>query len=1036
MSSPSSEGAAPALGADQLLAGLSFLDVLPGELAALIRDSFEARSYAFGDAVFREGDLPDALYVVRAGRARVLRDGTDGDEVALNLLEPGTTFGEAAVFYGSRRSATVRASSPELVVLRLDGALLRALARRHPELERILGSVAVTHAVADRLRASPLFASLPRAELAPLVERAHEIELAAGEIAFAIGDAPSHAYLVREGRLAVSGERDLGTMTPGDVFGERGVLLSEPRAATVTALEPARLLCIDGQQLKQLVDTNAELREQIDARLRRYERRGADSPADPAAEVPPAPAADAEAELAAAAARDAGELEPVDATVEPRRRRRRRFRIIHQIDERDCGAACLAMLCRHYGHDVSLSFIRQSAGTTIDGTSLQGLKRGGAAIGIEMRLVKSSADAVDALALPAVIHWGGRHWVILTAVAGDTLRLADPGPGARTCTREELAKEWSGYAALPTPTERLAEAPRQRIDLGWLRPVARPLARAGVAALLLGLVAAALQMVVPILTGIVIDDVLADRKFGLLHLVTLAMLGALAIGIGASMLQRLILARVAVRVDGEALDLLTQRLLRLPLDYFQTRTSVDIERRLSGMRQIRQILVEDGVRAITAATQLVAVVALMFVYSWVLALAFLAAMPLYGLLLRFSRTRLRPAFASLEESFSRYTGRQIDSIKGIETVKVMGAEPGLRRILLGEFGRLQDRLFRADLTVLAYDALIQAATLGLYVALLWAGALEVLAGHLSVGELVAYNTLVLLANPSLQTLLGFWDQLQHSSVLLTRLQDVFDAEPEQGADAAGLRAVSKLGGRVRLRRVGFAYPATPDRPVVQDVTLDIEPGTTVALVGRSGSGKSTLAKCIAGLMLPSSGTIEFDGIELRDMRLSELRRRIGFVLQDSYLFSDTIAVNIALGEEHPDPAAVRAAAEVADAAEFIERLPLGYNTQIGDSGMGLSGGQAQRIAIARAIYHRPPIVVLDEATSSLDAESERAVTENLQRLLLGRTAFVIAHRLSTIRSADLIAVLEQGRLVETGSHDELIARRGLYFHLHSQQLAD
>ena len=426
----------------------------------------------------------------------------------------------------------------------------------------------------------------------------------------------------------------------------------------------------------------------------------------------------------------------------------------------------------------------------------------------------------------------------------------------------------------------------------------------------------------------------------------------------------------------------------------------------------------------------------MFFYSWVLALAFIAGMPLYGLLLRFSQTRLRPAFASLEESFSRYTGRQIDSIEGIETVKVIGAEPGLRRILLGEFARLQDRLFRTDLTVMAYDALIQAATLGLYVVLLWVGALEVLAGNLSIGELVAYNTLVLLANPSLQILLGFWDQLQHSSVLLTRLQDVFDAAPEQDDDSERLQPVPRLEGRVRLRGVGFAYPATPERPVVENVTLDVQPGTTVALVGRSGSGKSTLAKCIAGLMLPSSGMIEFDGIELRDLRLPELRRRIGFVLQDSYLFSDTIAVNIALGEEHPDPAAVRAAAEVADAAEFIERLPLGYNTRIGDSGMGLSGGQAQRIAIARAVYHRPPIVVLDEATSALDAESERAVTENLQRLLLGRTAFIIAHRLSTIRSADVIAVLEQGRLVETGNHDELMARRGLYFHLHSQQLAD
>ena len=356
-----------------------------------------------------------------------------------------------------------------------------------------------------------------------------------------------------------------------------------------------------------------------------------------------------------------------------------------------------------------------------------------------------------------MLHWGGRHWVVLTRLDGDRARLADPALGARTCSRAQLAEEWSGYAALPTPTARLADAPRQRIDLAWMRPAARPLVRAVPAALLLGLIASALQLAIPILTGVVIDDAISDRDYGLLHLVTIAMLGALVLGVGASLLQRLILARVAVRVDGDALDLLTQRLLRLPLDYFQTRTSVDIERRLAGMRQIRKILVESGVRSIGALTQLVAIVVLMFVYSWELALAFLAGLPLYGLLLRFSRTRLRPAFASLEESFSRYTARQIDSIKGIETVKVMGAERGLRDLLVREFARLQDRLYRTDLTVMVYDALIQAATLGLYAALLWVGALQVLAGDISIGDLVVYNTLILLANPALLTLLGFWE---------------------------------------------------------------------------------------------------------------------------------------------------------------------------------------------------------------------------------------------------------------------------------------
>jgi len=491
---------------------------------------------------------------------------------------------------------------------------------------------------------------------------------------------------------------------------------------------------------------------------------------------------------------------------------------------------------------------------------------------------------------------------------------------------------------------------------------------------------------------------------------------------------------VAVRIDASGLDYITRRLLALPMTYFATRRTGDLQRRIEGIRQVRDVMVQHGIAGVTAVAQLAVTVALMSVYSPWLTLVFLATAPLYGLLMVMAVKWLRPTFYDLEDAYGRYHSYQVDAIKGIETVKAVGGEPMFRQLMLAQFQGVAHKLFRADFGIMSYDGASNAVTflgVGLF---LWAGAHEALGGRLTIGGLVAFNTLLTMATVPIQSLLLLWDGLQRSNVLMNRLSDVFEHEPEQGYDRSRLRPVKSLTGQITFRQVGFRYGGPEAPQILQDISLEVPAGKTIAIVGRSGSGKTTLAKCLSGLLEPTDGAILFDGLDLKTLNYRDLRRQIGMVLQESYVFADTIARNIAFGEDEPDMERVRWAAQMASADEFIERLPFGYDTKIGETGLAISGGQRQRIAIARALYTKPPILVFDEATSSLDSESEQAVQRNMDALFRGRTTFIIAHRLSTVRHAGLIVVLEQGRLVEQGTHDELMRRRGLYYYLASQQL--
>lgn len=1031
---------------EEILQRSSLFRFLPKESFEHLRPLLREERYDFGEVIVHQGDPADAFYILLSGRARAIKVDQNGGEIALATLRPGDVFGEAALAEGGARSAMVRCSTA-VEVLRLNRADFLELCTSQPELQHHVELTKRHRALQGFLYEFSNFGRLPPPALRSLIEKLDPVEVKKGDLVIREGAPAGPMFILEKGRarafIGNNGKhQNLAFYRDGDFFGELSILNGSPRAASVEAFSDCRLLALEPDEVASLKRDFPEFGKLMEERLAQYQAKTeARVPLDFTTEILPAEASmhnkvalDGETPAADHATNRTEPFADEAGLFRKRKTRIRKIDHVLQIDEMDCGAASLGMICRHFGRKVSLTRIRQLCHTSTDGTSLKAICRAATELGLAARALKVSLRNLPQMPLPAIIHWEGNHWMVLYDVHEKFVRVADPAIGIRKIPRKEFEANWSGYAALFDYTTAFEQAPESKPTIAWVLPFLAKFRTTLLQVLLLAVAVTFLQMLFPVFTQMVVDKVIVERDISLLKVILLGMGVALFFVQASTLIQEYLLSFAAVRLDTAILDFLSRQLLSLPMTYFTSRRTGDIQRRLDGARQVRQFAVGQGIGAILALVSLVGALALMTIYSPSLMFAFLATTPLYVGLMYFSFKVLRPLFASVEESQGKYSSHQIDAIKGIEAVKAASAETVFRDTMLNEFLSVSKKIFRSSFIVMSYDSLLQTIGMLSTAIFLWVGANQVMNGALSVGGFVAFSSLTAMAYGGILRTLGVWDNMQFASVLLNRLNDIFEQEPEQGRDRSRLTPVHSLEGRIELRGVSFKYGGPEAPNILSNITLDLAPGKMVAFVGRSGCGKTTLIKLIAGLLEPTEGTILFDHVDLKTLNYRDVRRHIGMVLQENHMFNETIARNIAFGDAEPDLDRVLTAAQTAAAHDFIMRLPLGYETKIGESGLSLSGGQKQRIAIARAIYNNPPILIFDEATSALDTESERAIQDNLGRLMAGRTTIVIAHRLSTIREADSIVVLEKGAVAEVGNHDQLMAQRGLYFYLSSQQL--
>lgn len=736
----------------------------------------------------------------------------------------------------------------------------------------------------------------------------------------------------------------------------------------------------------------------------------------------------------------------------------RHFPCIRQHDAMDCGPVCLAMVCANYGVDMSVDKLREACHLTRDGVSLLGIADAAEGIGFHTVGVRLTwKQLCDEVSFPCIVHWNQNHFVVVYGVrrrGGESfICVADPAEGLLDYPMEVFLTSWlsisghngqleQGIALLLEPTSDLhihtndkARSRPNGMRTGLMRLFAyvRPHRRKMAFILLSMAVGSILSMLLPYVTQTLVDRGVSSGNLGLVKMMLLAQLCIVLGQLGADMIRGTLMLHVTARVSVSVASAFLAKLMRLPLSFFDSRRTGDILQRIQDNERIRDFLTESVLGMVMSAAVFVVYGIVLCGYGMNLFGVFLLGSVLYVVwVLILLRKRRKLDFMRFQAAAANQ-GTLVQLVEGMQEIRLIGCEKTKR----WDWERIQGRLFRIGIKGLSLLQLQQAVGVfldqGKNALISFLAARAVIEGDMTLGMMTALTYVLGQLNAPVSQFVAFVRSWQDARIAMERLEEVSNRPDEESAEANYLREIPS-NGDLTLQGVTFHYEGPHSPKALDEVTLHIPHGKVTAVVGASGSGKTTLLKLLLGFYFPTQGKILLAGRKLGEYSPSAWHAACGCVMQEGFIFSDSIAGNIAPGEETLDMVRIRRAARIANLSEWVESLPMGYHTRIGSDGVSVSGGQRQRILIARAAYRNAPFLFLDEATNALDACNERTIIERLGRLFQGKTVLVIAHRLSTVKDADNIVVLDGGKLVEQGTHADLVARRGHYWSLVRNQL--